>query len=143
MSENMIFCLGDGKWERIGEGYQKNNRIFNKRVSTEELNRVRDLLGDVKITLTKWVNEKDLSDDEKTPTTKQIGGLLKRFTYEDAWKNWWNEASKQQKDLILTLPQFDAEIFKSITGIDVTAEDDAFTQARKLLEEHGYKIVKQ
>jgi len=36
MSENMIFCLGDGKYESKGDGYQKNNRIFNQPVTKEE-----------------------------------------------------------------------------------------------------------
>jgi len=145
MSEKMIFCLGYGKYESSGEGYQKNHRIFNQDVTDEVYESTKKLLNDneIKITLTKWVEEKDLDKSEKTTTTKELGGLLKTFSYEEAWANFWNEATQKQKNTILDLPQFDAEIFKKITGIDASKQDDAFDQARKLLEKNGYKIVKE
>lgn len=121
MSEKMIFCLGDGRWENKGEGYQKNLRIFNQDVSEDEYNKTLSLLGDneIKIQLTKWVDYKNLDKDDQTSTSKQLGGLLKVFTYEEAWKNFWDKATQEQKSVILDIPQFDNEIFKSITGIDV------------------------
>ena len=121
MSEKMIFCLGDGRWNSSGEGHQKHLRVFNQDVSEARYNEVKKLLADneIKITLTKWTDYDKLEKSEQTDTAKQLGGLLKTFSYEDAWLNFWNEATKKQKNSILDLPEFDADIFKEITGIDV------------------------
>lgn len=121
MSEKMIFCLGNGKYESSGDGYQKHLRVFNQDVSEARYDEVKKILTDneIKITLTKWIDYDELRDSEQTTTAKQLGGLLKTFSYKDAWLNFWNEATKQQKNCILDLPEFDADIFKEITGIDV------------------------
>lgn len=105
MSERMILCLGDGKHSSKGEGYQKHLRIFNKEVSEERYEEVRSLLSDndIKIKLTQWTEYDQLSEEDKTTTEKQLGGLLKTFSYEDAWSNFWKEATKEQKDCILDL----------------------------------------
>lgn len=145
MSEKMIFCLGDGRWESKGEGYQKNLRVFNQDVSETRYDEVKKILTDnqIKITLTKWTDYKELEKSEQTATAKQLGGLLKTFSYEDAWLNFWNEATREQKNCILDLPEFDADIFKEITGIDVKKRDSVAEEAIKLLESKGYKIVKE
>jgi hypothetical protein len=54
------------------------------------------------------------------PIYKEIGGYLKVLSYEDAWKEWWNGASEKDKKAILNIPQFDAAIFKEITGLDIS-----------------------
>ena len=105
----MIFCLGGGRWKGSGEGYQKNLRIFNKDVSEEEYQKVRKLLTENEI--------------EVQLIGKKYGGL-KVYSYEDAWRTFWNNASKTQKDCILNIEQFDSEIFKKITGIDASKEDN-------------------
>ena len=145
MSEKMIFCLGDGRWESKGEGYQKHLRVFNQDVSETRYDEVKEILTDnqIKITLTKWTDYKELEKSEQTATAKQLGGLLKTFSYEDAWLNFWNEATREQKNCILDLPEFDADIFKKITGIDVKKRDSVAEEAIKLLESKGYKIVKE
>ena len=145
MSEKMIFCLGDGRWESKGEGYQKHLRVFNQDVSETRYDEVKKILTDnqIKITLTKWTDYKELEKSEQTATAKQLGGLLKTFSYEDAWLNFWNEATREQKNCILDLPEFDADIFKEITGIDVKKRDSVAEEAIKLLESKGYKIVKE
>ena len=141
----MIFCLGDGRWESKGEGYQKNLRVFNQDVSETRYDEVKKILTDnqIKITLTKWTDYKELEKSEQTATAKQLGGLLKTFSYEDAWLNFWNEATREHKNCILDLPEFDADIFKEITGIDVKKRDSVAEEAIKLLESKGYKIVKE
>lgn len=146
MSEKMIFCLGDGKWERKGEGYQKNLRVFNQDVSEDEYNSTLKLLREnqIKIQLTKWVDEEDLKDDEKSDLTKKIGGKLKVFSYEEAWATFWNEATQTQKNTILNLKWFNSEIFKGITGIDVTKQQPKEMTVKEISEALGYevKIVK-
>jgi len=97
MSERMIFCLGDGNYERQGEGYQKHNMIFNKQVTEEEFERVNDSMPNIKLDF------KDLA-------------------YEKAWAKWWSEAKQEDKDKILNCGYFDQEIFTGITGITDFAE---------------------
>ena len=67
-----------------------------------------------------------MTDDEKESNSayKDLGGYLKVNTYKEAWAIWWEEADKEDKNAILNIPQFDAEIFKGITGIDVNQEDE-------------------
>ena len=145
MSEKMIFCFGDGRWESSGEGYQKHLRVFNQDVSETRYDEVKKLLADneIKITLTEWTDYDKLEKSEQTVIAKSLGGLLKTFSYENAWLNFWNEATKKQKNCILDLPEFDAGIFKEITGIDCSKKDSVAEEAIKLLESKGYKIVKE
>ncbi len=42
---------------------------------------------------------------------------------EDKNREWWNNLNVADRNEILSMPNFDAEIFEKITGIDVTAED--------------------
>ena len=115
MSEYMIFCLGDGRLKSEGDGYQKNNRVFNKDVSHEEYKEIRDNLPKIKLKITEWINQDD-------------GGYLKTRNYEDAWALWWNGASKDDKQAILDIKYFDKDIFKEITGIDVDDSNDSKKQ---------------
>ena len=50
----------------------------------------------------------------------EMGGYLKTFSYEEAWKNFWDNASQKERNQILDIPQFDTEIFKKITGLDIS-----------------------
>ena len=71
--------------------------------------------------LTEWVNEKNMSDKEKeeNPQYKTTGGFLKKRTYKEAWRIMWNSWTKEQQNSIKKLPNFDKDIFKEITGIEV------------------------
>ena len=121
MSENMLFCLGEGKYESQGIGYQKNYHVFNKLVEKEEWGKIKSSLPTIKLLITHWIYKKDMTDEEKENNSiyKEIGGYLKRFTYAEAWKNWWVQAKQSDKDAIVSIKYFDREIFKGITGIDV------------------------
>jgi hypothetical protein len=65
MSDRMLFCLGEGEWGQTGGGYQKKNCIFNTQVTEEELNMAISSLPDIKIELTRWVDEKDMTKKKK------------------------------------------------------------------------------
>ena len=119
----MIFCLGKGSGYSESEGYQKNYRVFNKNVDKKEWEDIRSSLSSIKISFLSWIKKEDMTSDEKEiyPVYKEIGGYLKRISYEDAWKNWWDNASQTDKDKILNIKYFDAQIFKEITGLDVAS----------------------
>jgi len=121
----MLFCLGEGRAESEGEGYQKNNRIFNVEVSHDEWEKARDSLPEIELPITKWVEEDDMTKDDKENYSnyKQLGGCLKTFSYEDAWQEVWKNLKQSDKQKFLDLPHFNAKIFKEITGIEVEKEN--------------------
>ena len=69
---------------------------------------------------TEWVAENIMTEEEKAehPEYKVTDGYLHECTNADR-QNWWNGLSKERKDAVKSIPNFDAEIFKEITGIDV------------------------
>ena len=71
--------------------------------------------------LTEWIDESDMSVKEKkeNPSYKTTGGYLKKRTYHEAWQMMWNSWTKEQQNSIKKLPNFDEDIFKEITGIEV------------------------
>ena len=117
----MLFCEGEGRCESKGIGYQKNNHIFNVQVTEEVYSKAINSKPSFVLPLTKWIEKKDMTDDEKKNYTicEQIGGYLKVLSYEDAWKEGWSNASKEFKDWVRGLPNFNKDLFKEITGIDI------------------------
>jgi hypothetical protein len=107
MSENMLFCLGEGQSVSKGIGYQKNNMVFNKQVTQEEFIEIRSSMPTIVIPLTRWIGSSDMARPE----------YLKTFSYGEAWAKWWSEAKQEDKDKILNCKYFDAEVFTGITGI--------------------------
>ena len=71
--------------------------------------------------LNKWISESEMTDGEKVaePLFYVRGGYLKTYTWEEAWSNYWRDSDEEQKQKVLNLPNFDAYIFKEITGIEV------------------------
>lgn len=69
--------------------------------------------------LTKWRN---YTDEEKAQGERKrlIGGELITIPYKEACANWWASLPEKDKAIIKTIPNFDANIFAEITGIDVT-----------------------
>ena len=62
-------------------------------------------------------------EKENNPTYTTTKGYLKTYTYQEAWANAWAEATEEDKQLLYALPNFNSEVFKEITGIDVNAEE--------------------
>jgi hypothetical protein len=69
-----------------------------------------------------WVLSSDMSEEDKKkhPTHSATGGYLKVKTMHEAWRDMWGNLSDKKKKLFTDLPNFDAEKFKIITGIEVT-----------------------
>ena len=66
-----------------------------------------------------WLD--DMTDEEKAahPEAKTTGGYLKERTTADNASKWWAGLNAADRNEILSLPNFNAEIFKKITGIDI------------------------
>ena len=72
--------------------------------------------------LTEWIEYTE--EEKKESVIRQcIGGYLKKYTYKEACANWWNKYTDDEKRIIMTIPNFDADIFKEITGIDVHGDE--------------------
>ena len=81
----------------------------------------RYLLNRIDFTPTEWIYESDMTDEEKElhPTYKTTGGYLKTRNTSDCCLEWWKNLSTGERNVIMAMPNFDADIFKDITGIDV------------------------
>ena len=69
-----------------------------------------------------WVDFSDMTNAEKeqNPNAETTGGYLKKERVTQERKQKWYEAlSEDDKNAIKALPNFDADIFEEITGIDV------------------------
>jgi hypothetical protein len=80
-----------------------------------------DALYSAPFDLMKW--HKFTEDEMKgSPIRQAVGGKLIGHTYEEACANWWKLLSNEAKETIQNIPNFDAKIFKEITGIDAELE---------------------
>lgn len=109
------FCTDD-KYETI--------KLFNKE-SDWTLNTWKDShafrIMNNYFELTLWINEYKMTDEEKEkhPDYKVARGYLKELSYAEAWRNMWNHINDKEKEVFTLLPNFDKDIFKEITGIDI------------------------
>ena len=69
-----------------------------------------------------WEN---MTDEEKNtyPEAGTTCGYLKKLDNSECRIKWWRNLSNEQKAVITAIPNFDKEIFKEITGIDIDEED--------------------
>ena len=86
--------------------------------------RARRLLNEIDDCPLEYVDLSDMTDEEKAahPEAKTTGGYLKERTTADNARKWWAELSADDRNVILSLPNFDAAIFKEITGVDVSKD---------------------
>lgn len=74
---------------------------------------------------TYWVDSSEMTEQQKSdnPSHGTTGGVLLTYnhTYHQAWAIAWAEMDQATRDRFLGLPNFDAEKFKQITGIDTTS----------------------
>ena len=86
--------------------------------------RARNLLNQIDDCPLEYVYLSDMTDEEKAthPEAETTGGYLKERTTADNARKWWAGLSADDRNVILSLPNFDAEIFKEITGIDVSKD---------------------
>ena len=84
----------------------------------------RYLLNQIPKDVVEWVYEKDMTDEEKAtyPTYKTTGGYLKVLDESECGQIWWDSLTDDKKNIIKSIPNFDAEIFKQCTGIKVVKE---------------------
>jgi hypothetical protein len=73
-----------------------------------------------------WIAKDEMTDFEKTanPTFYTCGGYLRTNDMMEEYRIAFNNATPEDIELTRRLPNFDAEVFKEITGIDLSEKDD-------------------
>ena len=69
-----------------------------------------------------WIWKNDMTDEEKElhPEYSVTGGFLKFIEKEAGRQIWWDNLSNKEKTIVMNLPNFDKNIFKEITGIEIS-----------------------
>lgn len=72
-----------------------------------------------------WVYSEDMTDEEKEkhPEHETTGGFLRTRSKSSERQAWWKRLDEHRKKEVKSIPNFDAKIFKEITGIEV-GEDE-------------------
>ena len=68
-----------------------------------------------------WTSAENMSDAEKEahPEFETIGGYLHEEEIKADVQSWWDELSSHDKETVMSIPNFDADIFFECTGIRV------------------------
>ena len=84
----------------------------------------RYLLNQIPGDVLEYVWFEDMTDQEKTahPEAEVTGGYLKQLDNSECGSIWWRGLNDYEKSIIKAIPNFDKEIFKEITGVDVDME---------------------
>ena len=127
LCENILYCFGI----KLKEFF-----VFNKQVTTARFIELKELNYEIfngyRLKITKWVKEEDMTDEEKEDNSE-----FYTLGYKEAWALCWAELPQERKDKLFAIPEFDSEVFKQITGLDVQRKDDEIEKAIKLLEAKG------
>ena len=98
------------------------NQLSNWTYSDWNSSKAKAILDTMPVNTLKWVGLDLMTDIEKefNPEYETTGGYLKMFkaTTEDK-QTWWDNLSNKDKQEVLSLPNFNADIFEEITGINV------------------------
>lgn len=99
--------------------YSIFNKPYDGRLTFSDMPR---FLHDVE--LTSWIRAQDMTEREKehNPSYTSCDGYLRLNDYKEAIQKAWDKAPEEERRQVLDLPNWDNEIFKEITGIDVENE---------------------
>lgn len=99
--------------------------MFNKpsdwSIEDWRCSKAKRLLDTISYNALQWVYSDKMTEEEKEqhPKYKTTGGYLKELDKSKCGQLWWDNLLDYNKNVIKSLPNFDAEIFKEITGIDI------------------------
>ena len=79
------------------------------------------ILDEIPMDCVVWIDEDEMTDDEKAqnPSYKVTGGYLKKCKADKTPQEWWDSLCENDKNEVMSLPNFDADVFYECTGIRV------------------------
>ena len=79
------------------------------------------LLNQIPKNVVEWVGAESMTDEEKAehPEYKTTDGYLKVLDESDAAQIWWDGLGEEDRKEMMSLPNFDADIFRECTGIQI------------------------
>jgi hypothetical protein len=115
-------------------------RLFNR---DSGLKRSEIIVPFINLNTTEWVEESEMTDEQKQddPSFYVKKGTLITRTYHEAWAIAWEKLSKEEKQQFLDLPNFDADIFKEITGIDIAKKEVSCNNKIVEIDGKKYKLT--
>jgi len=122
-----------GNWNSgdCNSGYLNSDeptvRVFNK--DSGLLRSEIELPDFFSFGLTIWIKSREMTAKEQKDNKFHAvtGGFLKTRDYKEAFVASWKKATEDDKKKLFALPNFDAKIFKEISGIDVNEKKPEFT----------------
>lgn len=68
-----------------------------------------------------WIYSANMSEEEKKahPEHEYTGGYLKSVSFKEACRIMWDKLTDEEKEEVKKIPNFDADVFKKITGVNV------------------------
>jgi hypothetical protein len=123
------FNTGDFNTSSYGVGCfctKKNKMKFFDKESDMTFEKWRNseaycILYKLHLNIIQWNYQNEMTDEEKEehPEYATTGGYLKKQEISDCYNEWWNNLTKEEKEIIKEIPNFDSEKFFKITGIRV------------------------
>ena len=104
------------------------NRLSDWTMKDWRSSKARDILYGVGVSPVQKIYEVDMADKEKKehPEYQITGFYLKKMSLKEIAEErqkCWDKLSQEQKDIVISIPNFDKAIFKETTGIDVDMEE--------------------
>ncbi len=68
-----------------------------------------------------WIYSENMTEKEKAthPEHETTGGYLKTVDFRTACSMMWKKLDNEERAAVIEIPNFDADVFKDITGIDI------------------------
>ena len=83
--------------------------------------KAQKILKQIPVRKLEYISVEKMTEKEKAehPEAKITGGYLREEDHSADVQQWWRNLEECEKDEIKAIPNFDKEIFKEITGIEV------------------------
>lgn len=117
---NCISC-SSGCFNTIEEKIIMFNKASDWTIEDWRASEAKMILRGMPKKVVRWIGLSEMTDEEKSGLSDcgTIGGCLKILDEYGNVQTWWDNLSDNDKQIILALPNFDADIFEECTGIRV------------------------
>jgi len=108
--------------------------IFDDPASREEWDNC-DKPNFIYFDLAVWISSEDMTEEEKAVNESHgnTGGYLKKLDYKEEFKKSYDKAPQEDRDKIHNIPNFNADKFLEISGIDVRVDSENEAKKAELI----------